>query len=144
MSSDRAGPITGGRGERALPRRIGRPAQSNSGLKVWKVAKDSRLLSRPWTFGTAVVGFAMLAAYLALIVAQGGVALIDVLPWAVLMLIAALAALAAAQFEDRRIARKIMVAAAGLFTLLGVVSIFTIGIRFLVAAVLAVLASIPL
>jgi len=86
----------------------------------------------------------MLAAYLALIVAQGGVALIDVLPWAVLMLIAALAALAAAQFEDRRIARKIMVAAAGLFTLLGVVSIFSIGIGFLVAAVLAVLAAIRL
>jgi hypothetical protein len=91
-----------------------------------------------------VVGFAMLAAYLALIVAQGGVALIDVLPWAVLMLIAAIAALAAAQFEDRRIARNVMVAAAALFTLLGVVSILGIGIGFLVAATLATVAAIRL
>jgi hypothetical protein len=91
-----------------------------------------------------VVGFAMLAAYLALIVAQGGVALIDVLPWAVLMLIAAIAALAAAQFEDRRIARNVMVAAAALFTLLGVASILGIGIGFLVAATLATVAAIRL
>jgi uncharacterized membrane protein YciS (DUF1049 family) len=91
-----------------------------------------------------VVGFAMLAAYLALIVAQGGAALIDVLPWAVLMLIAAIAALAAAQFEDRRIARNVMVAAAALFTLLGVVSILGIGIGFLVAATLATVAAIRL
>ena len=38
------------------------------GRSVRPVAKESGLLHRPWAFGPAVLGFAMLAIYLTLIV----------------------------------------------------------------------------
>lgn len=62
-------------------------------------------LRRPWAFRTAVLGFVMLVIYVTLIVGQGGVSLFDVLPWALLMAIAAIAAFVTAQIEDWRIAR---------------------------------------
>jgi hypothetical protein len=55
------------------------------------------------------------------------------------MAIAAFAALAAAEMADRRRARNLMVAAAVLFVLLGALSILSIGIGFLVPAVLAMM-----
>lgn len=99
------------------------------------------MLRRPWAFGTAMIGFAMVAIYVAIIVGEGVDSLLDVLPWATLMAVAATTALAAAHIEDRRIARNLMVAAAVLFAVLGAVSILSIGIGFLLAAVLATVAA---
>lgn len=99
------------------------------------------MLQRPWAFSTAVIGFAMVAIYVAILVGEGVHSLLDVLPWATLMAVAAISALAAAHIEDRRIARNLMVAAAVLFAVLGAVSILSIGIGFLLAAVLATVAA---
>lgn len=103
---------------------------------------ESGQIRRPWAFATAVLGVAMLAIYVTLIVAQGGVRLFEVLPWVLLMAIAAIAAFAAARIEDWRFARNVMVAAAILFAMLGVVSILSIGIGFLLTAALATIAAI--
>jgi hypothetical protein len=101
------------------------------------MAMESELLRRPWVFGTTVVGFAMVAIYLAIIVGEGVHSLLDVLPWVALMAVAAITAFAAAHIEDRRVARNLMVAAAVLFAVLGAVSILSIGIGFLLTAALA-------
>ncbi len=98
--------------------------------------------SRPWAVAAAVGGLLMLVGYVALVVGQGDVRLFDVLPWAVLMAVAAGAALAGARVGDRRIARSLLVAAAVLYALLGVAALFTIGLGFLVAAIAAAVAAI--
>jgi|GEM_PF-3193335 len=112
------------------------------GRSLWNMARESELLRRPWAFGTAVIGFAMLAIYVAIVVGEGVHSLLDVLPWATLMAVAAITAFAAAHIEDRRIARNMMVAAAVLFAVLGWASIFSIGLGFLLAAALATVAAI--
>lgn len=108
------------------------------------MAEGSGLLDRPWAFGTAVLGVVMLVGYVILILAQGSASFSDVLPGALLMAVAAIAALAAALIEDRRLAGNLMVAAAVLFALLGALSILSIGIGFLLIAVLATVAAIGL
>ncbi len=91
--------------------------------------------------GAAVLGFAMLAVYLTLIVGQGGASLLVVVPWALLMAIAAVGAFSSARVEDRRVARKIMIGSAVLFVLLGIASALTIGFGFLLAAALSTVAA---
>lgn len=105
------------------------------------MAREYELLRRPWAFGTAVVGFAMVAIYVAIIVGEGVHSLLDVLPWVTAMAAAAITAFAGAHIKDRRIARNLMVAAAVMFAVLGAVSILSIGIGFLLAAVLATVAT---
>jgi drug/metabolite transporter (DMT)-like permease len=79
----------------------------------------------------------MLAIYVALIVAEGGNSFFDIFPWALLMAIAATVAFAGALVADRSMARNLLIAAAALYGVLGFVSIFTIGIGFLLAAAAA-------
>lgn len=105
------------------------------------MARKSELLRRPWASGTAVVGLVMVAIYVAIIVGEGVHSLFDVLPWATLMAVGAITALAAAYIEDRRVARSLMVVTALLFAVLGAVSILSIGIGFLLTAVLATVAA---
>ena len=76
----------------------------------------------------------MLAVYVTLILSEGGNTLGTTMPWALLMLIAAVIALASALVADPRLARNLLIGAGILFGLLGVVSLLTIGIGFLVAA----------
>jgi hypothetical protein len=104
----------------------------------------SGLLRRPWALATAVLGFAMVATYIGLIVAQGGDSFGEVLAWALLMSIPAVAALAAVEIEDLRIARRLLGAAAVLFLVVGAVSIFSVGIGFLLIAALAAVAAVRL
>ena len=87
-----------------------------------------------------MLGFAMLAVYLTLIADQGGASLL-VVPWALLMAIAAVGAFSSTRVEDRRIARKIMIGSAVLFVLLGIATALTIGFGFLLAAVLSTVAA---
>ena len=79
----------------------------------------------------------MLAIYVALMVAEGGNAFFSIFPWALLMAIAATVAVAGVFTEDRRVARNLLIAAAALYGVLGFVSLFTIGIGFMLAAAAA-------
>jgi hypothetical protein len=83
----------------------------------------------------------MLAIYLGLILGEGNDQIADVLPWALAMAIAAVGAVAATIVENRRLARTLLFASAAMFTLLGIVSILSIGIGFLATATLAVVAA---
>ncbi len=78
----------------------------------------------------------MLAVYVSLIVSQGD-SLSTILPWAFLMAITVATALASVFVADRRLARNLLLGATVLFGLLGVVSLLTIGVGFLLAAATA-------
>lgn len=79
----------------------------------------------------------MLAIYVTVIAVQGDATVREILPWALIMAIAALAATGSVVSSRLRVARILMVAAALLYATLGVLSILSIGIGFLLAAVLA-------
>ena len=76
----------------------------------------------------------MLAVYVGVIVSQGNNTFFSILPWAAVMTIPPGLALTAALAKESRVARNLMIAAAALFGVLGVLSVFTIGMGFLVAA----------
>ena len=101
------------------------------------MAELSLLRRRPWSIGATVLGFGMLAVYLTLIMSEEGNTFGTTMPWALFMLIAAVIALASALVADPRLARNLLIGSAVLFGLLGVVSIVTIGLGFLVAAATA-------
>lgn len=104
------------------------------------MAESSELLRRPWTTLTAVLGFALLAVYVTLIVSQGDVEIFAILPWALLMATAAVMSLAAVRARETRIARNLLGGAALLYVVIGAVAILSIGIGFLLAAAAAVVA----
>jgi len=93
-----------------------------------------------WAYGAAAAGAAMLLVYLTLIFAQDGSEVLRALPWALLMAIAVGAALWSAQIGDRRVARNLMIVTVVLYAVIGVLALFTIGIGFLLAAVVATVA----
>ena len=98
------------------------------------MARESEFLGRrPWAMAAAVLGSAMLVIYITLIVRQGGISFL-VVPWALLMALAALGAFFSAQVEDRHIARRFVIGSAVLFALLGVAAGLSIGFGFLIAA----------
>lgn len=79
----------------------------------------------------------MVVVYVAVIRAEGTATIGQILPWALLMAAAALVALISTRVPDRRRAGWVLLGAAGLFGVLGVLSLFTIGIGFFLAAALA-------
>jgi hypothetical protein len=85
----------------------------------------------------------MLAIYILAIAAQGD-EFSEMFPWAVAMAAAASAAVVANFIENERIARSSLFASALLFAVLGAASILSIGVGFVVAAILAVVAAIRL
>ena len=99
---------------------------------------------RPWAAGAAVIGAVMLAIYVVLILSEEGSTVSSILPWALLMASAPAMALGSVLMGDRRQSRSLMIGAAVLFGLLGVVSILTIGLGFLVAAALATVGIVKL
>ena len=111
------------------------------GRSLQNMAREYEFLRRPWAFGTAVVGFAMVVIYVSIIVGEGVHSLLDVLPWVTAMAAAAITAFTGAHIKDRRMARNLMIAGAVMFAVLGAVSILSIGIGFLLAAVLATVAT---
>ena len=92
---------------------------------------------RKWATGAAILGFAMLALYVTLIVAEGGNSFWDVFPWALLIATAAVIAFASLHVRDPHIARNLLIGAAALYGVIGVVSILSIGFVFLLAAAAA-------
>lgn len=79
----------------------------------------------------------MLAIYVVIIVSEGGNSVSSILPWALLMATSAAMALGSMFVGDPRLMRTLLIAATVLFGLLGVVSLLTIGLGFLLAAVAA-------
>jgi hypothetical protein len=90
---------------------------------------------------TAVLGCAMVVIPIGLIIGEGNDQIAEVLPWAFSMAIAAFAAVAATIIQNRRLARTLLFASAAMFTILGIVSILSIGIGFLATATVAVVAA---
>jgi hypothetical protein len=92
----------------------------------------------------AIVALAMVVTYVILIMSEGNNSVSEVLPWALAMLAPALGAASASQMRNRRLARKTMFVSAGLLLALGVLSIFTIGLGFIVAGALALVGATKL
>ena len=82
----------------------------------------------------AVVGLVILGVYITLILAESENSLFDVMPWALLIAAAAIGAFTSTLISDRRTARTLVIGSAIVFTTLGLVSIFTIGLGLLLAA----------
>lgn len=102
------------------------------------MAQEPSLGWRPWAVGAAVIGLAMVAAYIAIIFGlEDNNSLFVVSPWILAMAIPALGAFASVVIDDHRSARAVLIGSAVVFTTLGLVSILTIGLGFLVAAMLA-------
>lgn len=79
----------------------------------------------------------MLALYVGLIVSEGNNTSSSIIPWVLFMAIAATMALASVFVSDSRVARRLLIGAAALLGLIGVLGILTIGIGFLLAAAAA-------
>jgi drug/metabolite transporter (DMT)-like permease len=108
------------------------------------MAATVSLRRRPWAIGAAILGVAMLAVYVALNIAQGNTSWFEVPPWALLMATGSALAFASAQVADRRMSRNLLFGAAALFGLIGVLSLFSIGLGFVLAAAVAVVGVIRL
>jgi hypothetical protein len=92
---------------------------------------------RTWGLASAVVAAATTTVYAVAISLEGDDAFWDVFPWATLMLLACAAALWSAISRDPGVGRSMAIAAAAILAILGVVAIFSVGVGFVVAAVLA-------
>jgi hypothetical protein len=103
----------------------------------------SLLKHRPWAAAAALVGFAMTALYVALIVTQGNT-VGEWLPWAVAMAIGSGLAFASTQTADLRVTRKLLIATMAIFAIIGLVAILSIGFGFLLAAAAALIAFVRL
>ena len=101
------------------------------------MAETSSLRRRPWATGAAVLGFAMLAVYVTLIVAQGNTSWFEVLPWVLAMATGSAVAFTSAQVVDRRLGRNLLLGATALFGVIGALSLFSIGLGFVLAAAAA-------
>ncbi len=97
---------------------------------------------RPWAIGAAALGFVMLAVYVALIATQDGGSFSEAMPWAMFMTIAPTGTIVASQVQDRRTAKILLIGSAVVWALLGLVSLLSIGIGFLIAAGAASVAAI--
>ena len=95
------------------------------------------LSRRPWATVAGILGVAMLAVYVTVIVDQGTTSWSEVLPWALLMAIGSALAFASARVADPRRSRNLLLGASAVFGLIGVLSLFSIGLGFLLAAAAA-------
>ena len=95
---------------------------------------STKLRTRPWATVAVAIGFATLAVYIALITNQGGSSFWDIFPWALLMVTAGVIAFFATLTKDPGIARNLLSGAAALWFVIGAVSIFSVGMGFLMAA----------
>jgi len=100
-----------------------------------------RTWHRRWAALAAVVGFAMVAIYLMVMISEGNNGIIEVAPWVLAMLVPAILSLTAWSTVTDRRARMMLLGAAALFLAIGVLSIFSLGIGFLAAGLMALLAA---
>lgn len=91
---------------------------------------------------SAAVAVLTTTVYVVVIVQEGNNPLRDVLPWVMVMLTGTLAAVAAAVAPSRDVGRFSAVAATVILGALGVVAIFSVGVGFVLAALLALFAAV--
>jgi hypothetical protein len=96
---------------------------------------------RKWALASAIVAAVTTTVYLVAIAAEGDDTFWDVFPWATLMLIGTGASVTSAVARDPRVGRSMAIAAVAVLGILGVVGIFSVGLGFLLAAILAGLAA---
>lgn len=96
---------------------------------------------RRFAWASTILAAAWTALYLVLIIREHDDAFLAILPWALVMVVGTGAALTAALARDVTVARRGAIAATVVLGVLGILAIFTIGLGFLVAALLAALAS---
>ncbi len=108
------------------------------------MARRTTITGRVWAWVSAGLALVMTLTYVGIIAAQGDDSFGDVAWWAALMLMGAGAALAAAVARNPRTAWSCAVAAAVVLGALGLVSILTIGLGFLLAAAAAAAAVVRL
>ena len=102
------------------------------------VTNASNARDRRWATSASLVGFGMLAIYLALILSEGNDTISEVLPWVGLMAVAATLALIAARIHNVQSARMMLIGSAVMYFGIGAVSILSVGIGFIIAGVMAV------
>lgn len=91
---------------------------------------------------SAVVAALTTVLYVAVIVQEGNNSFWAVFPWLMIMLIGTFAAMASSLAPGPRVAQFYAIAAAVILGILGLVAIFSVGIGFIMAAVLAGLAAV--
>lgn len=91
---------------------------------------------------SAVVAALTTMVYVAVILQEGNNPFWNVFPWVMIMLIGTLAALATALAPDPRVGGFSAISAAVILGVLGLVAIFSVGVGFILAAVLACLAAV--
>ena len=96
---------------------------------------------RRWAALAAMVGFAMVAIYLTVMISEGNNDTSEVVPWALAMLLPSVLSLIAWNTDADRKARVLLLGAAALFLAIGVISIFSLGLGFLVAGFMALFAA---
>jgi hypothetical protein len=111
------------------------------GRSVGGVAFGDPILRRKLAWASTVLSAVWTVLYLVLIIREGDDTFWEIFPWALAMLLGTSAALTAALSRDGQVARRAAVAATAVLGVLGIVGIFSIGLGFLVAAVLAGLAA---
>jgi hypothetical protein len=92
---------------------------------------------RTWALASAAVAVATTTVYAVAVGMEGDDAFWDVFPWVTLMVLACSAALWSALSRDPGVGRSMAIAAAAVLAILGVVAIFSVGVGFVLAAVLA-------
>ena len=103
------------------------------------MSETSVLKTRPWAVSAAILGFAMTVGYVALVSIEGGNDFWDVFPWALLMTTAAVIAFSSAMETNVRVSRNLLIGAAVLYLVIGSVSMFSVGLGFLVAMAFALI-----
>ena len=83
----------------------------------------------------------MVSIYVTVMIREGNNSVAEVAPWVLVMLLPALLSLLAWNIDADRRARVFLLGAAILFLAIGVLSIFSLGIGFLLAGLLALFAA---
>ena len=113
----------------------------DSGSSIYRV-EPPHVAQRLTASASAVVAALTTAVYVTVIVQEGNNSLREVSPWVVIMLIGTSAAATSALAPDHRVRRFCAIAATLILGALGVVAIFSVGVGFLLAAVIACLAAV--
>jgi hypothetical protein len=96
----------------------------------------------PWATSASILGFAMTAVYVVVILAEENNSFSETFPWALSMTTGAVLALTSTLVANRAVARGLLLGAATIFGIIGGLAILSIGLGFLLAAAAAVIGSV--
>ncbi|WP_133241277.1 hypothetical protein [Nocardioides gansuensis] len=105
------------------------------------MATLAAMAHRGWAWVSSALAGATTVVYLAVVASEGNNSFWDVFPWVMLMLIGTGLAVTSALVRDSRVSRAFALAGVVILGIIGLVSIFSVGIGLLLAAVAAGLAA---